>query len=358
MSARPAPICTRLASRSLRRWAVLSATAVALVCAWGTAAEAVKITPNASIKADGSVSVSPAAQRITTATPDGTTLIQPGMTISRTLIILNRTAGQLTTQLATADVVGSNARDVVEIRDGVHLDASGWARLEQPRVTLESGDTAEIKVTIRIPKLVKPGTHAFAVTVTQLPGQAGTTGRAGISATFRQAAIFIIDLPGTAPVSGKITQAHISSASDILRSVAGQRARRSWLYLGEHDLSFALVYRNTGRRLLRTEGKLDVRDVFGRDVARYEVPSLTVYPDGENQTALSLTKLPAFGMVKAQLTLRSEAGVEHRDLGWIVLIPYWLLAVLGALLVVVVIQIIRSRRAWDDTYDWDDEDES
>lgn len=301
---------------------------------------AFSIKPNKSTNLDGKVLVSPAAERITTMQADGGDPIAPGKQVIRPLLVQNRSEKTADFDLDVAQVVGSNAEDIVEVRHGVRQGSAAWVTLERQTLTLKPGDTATVLVTIAIPKLVKPGSKAFAVTVTQRGAQVQTKG-AGVTPIFRQIAIYIVDLPGDAPIKGKIVSARVTSDEDTLRAVRGEKPRTKGFFLGEQHLSFSLTYKNSGDRLLTPEGSVQVKDLIGREVARYNIKRFTVYPEGENAIQFEMKKLPMFGILRAHVVLESDAGKQSHTLGWIIVAPKWALYVLAALLLVIAFKTVR-----------------
>jgi hypothetical protein len=370
VTARPTASSTR---RRARRWlapllcalaAALSALAIALPTSWGFS---IQHGPN--VPLDGKVLVSPAAERVTSIVQGGAALIGPGARFTRPLLIQNRGKTPATFDLDVAEVVGG--ADVVNV---VHsrLGAAAWVTLERPTVTLRPGDTATLNVMVNIPKLIKPGTKSFAVTVTQHPTQQQTSG-AGVTPVFEQDAIFVLELPGNAPIHGNITQAQI--VSDKQQQEGGPNADKKHMwFIGQQSLSLNLGYHNSGERMLTPQGSLELRDLFGRLVGHYAIAHLTVYPEGGTTTAtVKLKGLPWFGILHGKVTLDSQAGHQTKNIGWIIVAPVWLewaayavLIVIGLLLLVWGFRLLRrklaERRALsgyddedDDAYGHDDE---
>lgn len=372
---------------ALRRPSALVSTAVLVAVtasvAWGLLAaassSAFTVESRGTAGLDGKVVMSPAAERIETIRPDGGEQIAPGSTVKRAVILHNRTKDTVDFDLVVSQVVGSDADLVVEVRDGVREGAAAWVTLDKPSFSLKPGQQATVGVTIRIPKSIKPGSKPFAVTATQRAPTVQTQG-AGIAPQFKQVAIFIVELPGDAPVKGGLTKAVITSAQKSLaaardgqESPVNSRVYVSPGWTDSHRLTLSTQYVNEGERLLTPTGKVVVRDLFDRIVGRYDIKKFTVYPEGESAGQVELKGLPSLGVFTTTVELTSEAaGTQKTTLPRFVLLPKWLLAALAAFAIYGIWRLVkwrlRRRREWkaylaesDDDADGDaweyDEDE-
>jgi hypothetical protein len=344
----------------IRRTPLVLTMLVALACCtWAmvtvlaTPAAAIKVEDRGTAGLDGKVVMSPAAERIETVDADGGEQIGPGSVVQRFIILHNRTKEKVDFDLEVSEVVGSSAELVVEVRHGERGGAAAWVTLEDTSFSLKPGQQGTIGVKIRIPKTVKPGSKPFAVTATQRSPQVQTQG-AGIAPQFKQVAIFILELPGDAPVKGEFTKATITSAQQS--EAAGREGRKApinsrfyvgpklWKFGRTHDLRLSTEYRNSGERLLKPKGQVVVRDILGRVAQRYDVKEFTVYPDGENAGQVQLKGLPSLGIFQVKVELESEAGGGTRSsvtLPRFVIVPKWFLVVAGAFGLYVIFRLVR-----------------
>ncbi|MCW2972335.1 MAG: hypothetical protein JWN72_608 [Thermoleophilia bacterium] len=296
---------------------------------------------------DNKFVMSPAAERIVTTEAESGDLIGPGMTVKRQVIITNRTKTTTSFTLSLAQVVGSRDGSIAEVRHGVVQGAAAWATIERPTFTLKSGEQAIDTVTIRIPEKVTPGSKSFAVVAT-LSGSTAQVQGAGVATQFEQDAIYTVELPGDAPVKGKLTKAEVTSAQKGVAAAAeGDKPPvNSRFYVGpgiagKHRLTLTTEYVNEGERLLRPSGRVTVKDVFGRTAGRYEIPPFTVYPDGAADGQVELRGLPSLGLFTATVELTTDVGSQKTQLQRFVLVPKWLLAVLAAAFLYVVYRLTR-----------------
>lgn len=334
----------------LSRFVIISLVALASVLIGATTSLGFQVKDYGVANLDGKVVMSPAAERIQTIDPKGGELISPGSVVKRPIIIHNRTKDKITFNFTVSEVVGSSADLIVEVRDGVRKGAAAWAELEKNTFTLKPGQQGTMYVTIRIPKSVKPGSKSFAVTATQQNQQVQAEG-AGVAPQFKQVAIFIIDLPGDAPVKGGLVDAMITSAQKELAAVQNGKSspRNSRLYISpnltdKQNLTLSAVYKNKGERLLQPNGRVVVRDLFGRIAGTYEIPKFTVYPDGEAAQTVSLKNLPTLGIFRAKVELESEeAGKQTTTLPRFALIPKWFLIALTLLVLFAIWKTVRWR---------------
>lgn len=318
---------------------------------------AFKIESRSTSGLDGKIVMSPATERIETVNADGGDLIQPGMKVKRPIIIHNRSERTVDFSLAVSQVVGSSAELIVEVRHGVREGAAAWVQLEESSLTLKPGQQATIIATIEIPDSVKPGSKPFAITATQRATTAPGSG-AGVAPNFAQTAIFIVELPGDAPIKGGLTNASLTSVQKS--TAAGRDGRRApknpRLYISPgwtdvHDLRLTAVYENNGERLLSPTGRVLVKDVFGRTAGRYEIKQFAVYPDGKAATMARIKGLPSLGLFQATVELESvAAGKQTTTLPRFVLLPRWFVVTIGAFLLYGCFRVLRwqlrRRREW------------
>jgi hypothetical protein len=335
----------------------LAAALAALPLAAVPSANAFKVEDRGTAGLDGKVVMSPAAERIETVQADGGEQVGPGSTIQRPVIIHNRTDKPVTFDMDVAQVVGSTADLVVEIRHGVREGAAAWVTLEKPSFTLKPGQQGTMLVTIKVPKDVKPGSKPFAVTATQRTAQVQSEG-AGIAPQFKQVAIFIVELPGDAPVKGTLAKATISSDQKRLDAArhgetppVDSRFYVSPHWADKHRLTLSSEYENTGERLLRPKGKVVVKDVFGRVAGTYPIKEFTVYPGGSAAQSTDLKGLPSLGIFRATVQLESEVGGKQTTtLPRFVQVPKWFLLAVAAFLAYGAWRLVRwqlrRRREW------------
>lgn len=337
------------ASSSFRRFLSLVPIAALVALAAGpSSSPAFQVEDRGTAGLDGKVVMSPAAERIETVDPDGGQQIGPGDTIVRPVIIHNRTKETVEFDMDVAQVVGSTADLVVEVRHGVREGAAAWVTLEKSSFKLKPGQQGTMLVTVKIPKSVKPGSKPFAVTATQRTKQVQTQG-AGIAPQFKQVAIFILELPGDAPVKGTLTKASITSAQKgIAAARKGDKPPVNARYYvsphmtDKHKLTLSTEYKNTGERLLKPHGRVIVKDIFGREAGTYDIPEFAVYPEGEAAQTIELKGLPSLGIFQAKVELESEpTGKQTTTLPRFALIPKWFLLAAGAFLIYWLYRLVR-----------------
>lgn len=330
---------------------LVAAAAIMAVVALATfvgSSDAVQIKQRGTENLDGKVVMSPAAERVETLKSTGGDRIAPGDTVQRSIILFNRTDAPIDFDLDVAQVVGSDDELVVEVRHGVREGAAGWVELEVPTLQLKPGEQGTVGVKITIPDGIKPGSKPFAVTATQRPAQTETPA-VGVAPMFKQVAIFVMELPGDAPVDGKLTAAAISSAQKNIEAAQDgtDPPRNARFYVSPkwtdtHRLTLSTQYQNDGERLLTPSGKVVVKDLFGRTAGTYDIPQFTVYPEGQSAGTVELKGLPSLGIYTASVVLESEdAGRQTTTLPRFVFIPKWLIAALAAFTVYGLYRLAR-----------------
>jgi hypothetical protein len=345
---------------------LLTCATLALLAGAITSGQALafRVESGSTTSLDGKILLSPAATRITTVDDQGGGQVGPGTTARRTVIIQNRSANTVDFDLDVAEVVGSTAEEVVEVRAGSRGGAAAWVTLERQSVRLKSGQTGFIDLKVAVPKAVKPGSKPFAVTVTQRSAPTDQpAGGAGVQPIFRQVAIFIVELPGARPKGGRISRAELVAVSDRNR----EEDRFLPIYPGKQRMRAVIEYRNDGEVLLSPKGHLVVRNIWGSVVRRYKIEGLTAYPQGSNAKDIDLTKLPSFGFFRAKVELDGEMGPQKKEMGTFIILPWWMLIGIALLLAFAIYQLVRwwlERRRLikelmeeeEDAGEWDDDD--
>ncbi|MCW2956982.1 MAG: hypothetical protein JWO69_1851 [Thermoleophilia bacterium] len=305
------------------------------------------ITSQRSADDDNNIVMSPANETISTVDATGGAEIGPGMTVERPVVIHNRSDTAKGFSLDVAQVVGTSAATVAETRPGVREGAAAWVTLDRTTFTLKPDQLATVMATIEIPAKIRPGSKPFAVIATQT-ATAQATGGAGVAPTFTQTAIFIVEIPGDAPVEGRFTKTSVTSAQKNLAAVQDRSGPpvNSRLYVGpgltgSHQLTLATEYENTGERLLAASGTVTVTDIFGRTAGRYRIEPFRVYPGGAAAGTVALKGLPSLGFFRAKVELESETGNQTKQLRSFFFLPKWFLAVALAGLLWVLYTLVR-----------------
>ncbi|MCW2955154.1 MAG: hypothetical protein JWO69_23 [Thermoleophilia bacterium] len=323
--------------------------------------------------------MSPANERIITVDPAGGGLaIGPGSTVRRAVSIQNRSTHAKEFVLEVAQVVPGGAGVVAETRRGIREGAAAWVTLDRSRFVLQPDQRGTAMATVRIPRLIKPGSKPFAVVATQHdvtgPASPQETSPTGVTPTFAQTAIFVLEIPGDAPVRGSIERADVTSAQKRLAAAGdqdGATPKNSRVYVGPgltgtHRLTATIAYRNDGERLITARGKVVVRDLFGRTVGRYPISEFRSYPGGSASAIVELRGLPSLGWFRTSVELDTDAGNISRRLSGFALLPKWFPAAVTGLVLVAVGRLVRRRRReaaatyaeWSEDEPWEIDDES
>jgi hypothetical protein len=243
------------------------------------------------VELDGLVVMTPAADEFD---------VMPGITATRVIRIQNRTRDTITVDLDTADVVGSDADRVVDIRYGERRDSARWASLDRRTISIRPRQVVRVRVRVAVPADAAPGSHTFGVSSTIRPAP----GAPADDPVFKQVAIFIAEVPGDVRMgiaAGplRVTDGHdhtVESRAPILSGRAG-------------DARIGMEVENTGERITKVHGTVTVQGFFD-DPRELGIPTFTTYPGGSGVAVPALDDRIELrpGIHLVRIALESDAG--------------------------------------------------
>lgn len=118
---------------------------------------------------------------------------------------------------------------------------------------------------------------------------------------------------------------------------------------------------NDGTLHARTSGRVRVRSIFGNEVATLPLPPETVFPGGREQLEAAWDGVPWLGFYRWDMRVAAEGGpasVAIAD-GWFVALPpWWILAIVATLVLVLLVRFLKRRAdEWGELADDEDDDD-
>ena len=137
-------------------------------------------------------------------------------------------------------------------------DLASWIETNPTQITLNSKETGNISVFIKIPEDAEPGGHYAAIFWSSAPPQ--KTGESGVSIVTRVGALVLLEISGNVVESGEIV------------SFKAEKTLFSRL-----PVSFSYDLKDTGTVHIGPGGKVVIKNIFGRTSAILEVNPLKYY---------------------------------------------------------------------------------
>ncbi len=289
------------------------------------------------VELDGTVIVSP---RI-----DVRRTLEPGDTFRCELVIRSRRTERTTFQLEPYGIIGSRARNagfefVGSTDDRWDATAGPWLEPLVPEVTLEPRGVARVPVTVTVPKEPPIGSAYGSVNVVSRTRASAGDNVVGIES--QVATVFLLRVGG----EGK---------PDLrLRDVDAPKLRwdrDAWKLTANLD--------NEGTLHANASGRVRVRSLFGNVVAELPIQRETILPGGREPVAGTWKGVPWFGFYRYDVRVENGPATRDEDVprnvatasGWfIALPPWWVLAIIAAVLVALIVRWWRNRGedVWDE----------
>lgn len=203
--------------------------------------------------------------------------------------------------------------------------AASWVTLTQEKGTITPGGVVTLNATVKVPTNAAPGGKYFAVffePTTQTPDATETQQQKAASITVRLAGLIYLRVNGAISEGASITRFSAQGFSEY------------------GPVTVTAEVKNNGDYHITPQGTITVKDMFGKEVAKADIPEANVFP---GSSRVITTKLGEKWMVgKFTADLNAVYGDTGKELAatlsfWV--FP-WKLAVVIALGIIILILII------------------
>jgi len=249
----------------------------------------------------------------------------PGDVMSNIVRIYNDTDADMPVSMGVQDFVAAGEKGEVLIKEGGNATygLENWVTLNPQTFTIPPNSSQLIEFTIRVPANAEPGGH-YASVLASISGSVSGTGT------------------GVAQKVGSLLLLNV--AGDVVENLGvSDFEAPTFSEYGPESLSAR--FSNDGTVHLKPRGFVLVKNMFGAEVAKVDLPQLNVLPQSTRKVDIPLKLGNQFGRYEA--TLAAIYGASNEPISavtvyWV--IPYKLLAVYGGILLVLLVLAVRGRK--------------
>lgn len=258
--------------------------------------------------------------------------MKPGESVSRDIVVANRTGITLTVEFSVEDFEGSEDPAQATVFLGDEDGSWGgrrWLEPELSSIVIKHGETATFRTKVNVPKNARPGGHYAALFASSTYEAQDEQGSA-INKTSRISSFFLIKVAGAVRQEGTLDPPEVPAVSEY----------------GPIDIG--LVFRNQGNTHLKPSGRVIITNILGQTTVEIPVSEWVVLPESARRNVVKWDSHYLFG----RYTAKAEIGYTPDGTPIIVSSSFWVIPwkiVLGIaagviLLMALVSWLVRRRR--------------
>jgi hypothetical protein len=195
--------------------------------------------------------------------------LNPGETVTRSVIVTNRSGRDLDFTLTTENFVGSDDPQTPVVLlgdDDSPFGLSDFIKPEIDKFTLKYGEQITIPVTISVPANAEPRGYYGAVIVSNIPTQeAGAGPIQPVQVVSRIGSLFLVQVNGDVKREGKLTDFRFAGPQQLAYQ--------------QSPAAFEVLFENTGNVHLVPHGIIRVKNMFGSVIDNVPVDAYFALPD-------------------------------------------------------------------------------
>lgn len=229
--------------------------------------------------------------------------IAPGGSETRSLTLTNSTALPLSVKVSFEDVAPRTQISLVDDpivllgADGGEYPLRELVSTKEESVTILSGTSVDVPITIRIPKNTTPGGHYGSVVFTFTPIFTGTVSQnENVAIESRLATLFFVRVTGEAKEEGGLIEFGLFNNSKTTRSPTQ-----------DTPLRFQVAFENTGTVHLNPYGRISIAPIWGKSVV-LPIDPWAVLPSGTRMREINLHDSLSIGYYTA--TIEQNRGYQ------------------------------------------------
>lgn len=261
-------------------------------------------------------------ESITLSPTSKTIRVDRGATLADSLTVLNDGQTAYTFKVYAAPYsVKDSAYTPDFVSNGPRSDAFQWVQFPQTQWTVEPRQTVTVPYTLRVSPQAAPGGHYGAIFVEV---QSGSEGQEQNLARKKRVGSIVY-----ATVNGDLTMKGSVGASTI-----------PW-FQSAAPLHASTTIHNTGNGDFLTQTTYTVRDVFG-GVKYTETKEYPILPETTRDILFNWDRSPWVGLYNVEINMTVLGKKDVRS-GYVVVMPKWLVFLLGLVTLVGIASLLRHR---------------
>ena len=213
--------------------------------------------------------------------------IWPGQKVKKTFVIVNRSNLPIKLKTSISDFKTIGEEGKIELYNKEQEGAAGWLIPQYLVIGLKPLESKSFDFYVSIPENFSAGGHFGAITLSPT----------NESLKFNSSLGILINLT----VAGKDAT---SGGKVIDFSTSGFQK-------GE-PVSFNLKLENLGNTLLRTKGFISIKNWQGKEIRRFNIGNIAVYPEETRSFQWQWNNTPWLGVYKAELNLENVNALEQK----------------------------------------------
>ncbi len=266
------------------------------------------------------------------AAQDSSIIVQPsrfevnatlGQKISKRFSLINRSNFNVSFKVVVQDYKQKSEDGKLEFYNAESEPASQWLIPQYVQISLKPLETKDVGFIISVPDNFSEGGHYGAVIFEAIDdNQNLALGNFG--------ALVLLTVNGNDAAVAATAQT-ISFSTNLVSS--------------GNTVDFKFKAKNEGNTQFSSTGKLVLKDLFGKEVASFDVGRLIIYPNTSRLFEWRWTDTPSFGAYRAQIMLADASGNNLKSAGgsWFIIFP-WQITFAVILLLAATILVIKYRR--------------
>lgn len=277
---------------------------------------------------------------------DVTRELRPGDSFTCTVTVRNRRPTSTTYELEPVGQRGRRGGGTEFVRaeqDEAGVTAATWMDPVTSSITLAPNQIGELPVVVTVPSDPPRGSAYGSIVVLRRTDAAATGGDASVGIRSGAAVALLLRIGGDG--TPKLT--FTDTRAPLLRT-----DRAAWTWRAR--------LRDEGTLHAVPRGRLRVRSMFGRTVARFPIETRVLLPGGDEPVAVTWKDTPWFGLYRydVRVDARGATGASGaRAEGWIIALPPWWIIALVVLAAsgAAAWPLVQRRREWRRYLDEDEE---
>lgn len=262
-------------------------------------------TPAAQAQAPASSEQGPAKTTVTVSPPTAELTATPGSTLEHTIKLTNSTeiAREFSVRVQNFGALGEEGQPDITDDLGPHA-LSQWVKVDPQTVTIKANEKQEFKISISVPAEATPGGHFGILTFSPKTTEGGQ-----VAVVAEVSSLILLRVPGAATEGAEIAGVNVCKPPYLADPSQPDQKKRATtcdknkgFFTSGGDFAFTTRVRNTGNVHVRPQGKLKLYNLFGKEVASFDVAPRNVIPNSVRRLDVSWKS----GLLIGQYRLRGE----------------------------------------------------